>query len=254
MQILVPYGPGEALRVDLPDERVAGIIHPNQVSVADREQVLERALSQPLGSVTLDQFLKDAGELLILVNDATRPTPTAEVLRDLAPRLSELRIQFLVATGSHRGPTEEESRRIFGPLYERYSQQIAIHDARRSDEMVSIGTSQRGTELSINRRVLDAPRILVIGSVEPHYFAGYTGGRKAFLPGVAGFQTIEQNHRLALRKEAQSLVLEGNPVHEDMVDVLKPLADKQIFAIHTVLDREHRIYACTAGDLQLSFA
>jgi len=95
--------------------------------------------------------------------------------------------------------------------------------------------------------------LVIITSVEPHYFAGYTGGRKSFLPGVAAFKTIEQNHRLAMTPEAQALRLDGNPVHEDMMDAIKELRDMPIFAIQVVLDRHQQIYKVAAGDLNRSF-
>jgi lactate racemase len=90
------------------------------------------------------------------------------------------------------------------------------------------------------------------GSVEPHYFAGYTGGHKASLPGVAGFNTMEANHKLALSPKAQSLALEGNPVHEDVLDALA-LIKAPVFALMTVLDKDQKIAAATAGDLMESF-
>jgi nickel-dependent lactate racemase len=105
----------------------------------------------------------------------------------------------------------------------------------------------------VNRVGVEAHKIVIIGSVEPHYFGGYTGGRKAFLPGIASRKTIEQNHKYALRPEAKALALEGNPVHEDMIDALKTIADKEIFSIMTVLDGEHRLYAATAGHIHDSF-
>jgi nickel-dependent lactate racemase len=95
--------------------------------------------------------------------------------------------------------------------------------------------------------------VVVIGSVEPHYFAGYTGGRKSFLPGVASYKTIEMNHKLALSDNAKSLALEGNPVHEDMIDAMKVLKDINVFSIQTVLTGDHKVYAVTAGDLFESF-
>jgi nickel-dependent lactate racemase len=116
-----------------------------------------------------------------------------------------------------------------------------------------IGISKNGTNLKLNKKVMDADRIIVISSVEPHYFAGYTGGRKSFLPGVAAYETIEQNHKLALRLEAQALKLKGNPVHEDMDEVVKALKNKKIFSIMVVLDKDHRICHASAGDLTGSF-
>ncbi|MCL1984094.1 MAG: nickel-dependent lactate racemase, partial [Methanomassiliicoccaceae archaeon] len=100
----------------------------------------------------------------------------------------------------------------------------------------------------------DADRLVIITSVEPHYFAGYTGGRKSFLPGVASYRTVEQNHKLAMKMEAQSLVLDGNPVHEDMMDALEVVKGKQIFSIQMVLDRHQNIYKVAAGELNEAFS
>jgi len=105
----------------------------------------------------------------------------------------------------------------------------------------------------VNKLGVEAQKLVPISSVEPHYFAGYTGGRKSFLPGIASYKTIEQNHKHALKPEAKALVLEGNPVHEDMIDALKTIAEKEIFSIQTVLDGERRIYAATAGHIHKSF-
>ena len=87
--------------------------------------------------------------------------------------------------------------------------------------MVLLGSSKNGTEMAVNEMAVNADRLVIITSVEPHYFAGYTGGRKSFLPGVASYKTIEQNHKLAMRPEAQAIALAGNPVHEDMMDALQ---------------------------------
>jgi nickel-dependent lactate racemase len=161
------------------------------------------------------------------------------------------KVSFIVATGIHRAPTEEEYIQIFSEkYYKKYKDCIHSHDAKR-DEMVFLGTSKNGTEMRVNRRGVDAHKIVIISSVEPHYFAGYTGGRKSFLPGIASFETIEQNHKLALKPEACALKLKGNPVHEDMIDALSTVK-KEIFTISTVLDKNHRIYAATAGDIYKS--
>ena len=119
--------------------------------------------------------------------------------------------------------------------------------------MAYLGRSKRGTEIYLNKMVKEANGIIVIGSVEPHYFAGYTGGRKAFLPGVASYKTIEMNHKHALSAEAKSLALAGNPVHDDMADAMALLSGIRVFSIQTVLTGDHRIYAATAGDLTASF-
>ena len=98
--------------------------------------------------------------------------------------------------------------------------------------MVYIGTSRGGTKLRVNKRVMAASKLVIISSVEPHYFAGYTGGRKSFFPGVASYESIEQNHRHSMEPEAKILSLTGNPVHEDMEDALKSLKKKTDFFHH----------------------
>lgn len=253
MEIQVPYGQHDVLSVQLDEERVAGVVHPNKVTVGDENKTLEEALSRPINSKSFDQFLEDARDVLFIVNDATRPTPTAKILKMLTTRLIGREVKFIIATGIHRAPTPEEYRQIFGEMYSKFRDRIVAHDAKRDEDMVFIGKSKNGTEMYVNRMGMDAHKIVIIGSVEPHYFAGYTGGRKAFLPGIASYKTIEQNHKFALKMEAQALALEGNPVHEDMIDALKTIEDKEIFAIMTVLDSEHRIYAATAGHIHDSF-
>lgn len=253
MDIRVPYGKGE-VEVRIDDSRFAGSVYPNEVETGDEREVLGEALAHPLGSASFDEFLHGARDLVVIVNDRTRPTPTAKVLelvRDSIERVPS--VKFMVATGVHRAPTEDEYREIFGSLYDTFRDRAIAHDARKSGDMVYLGKSTNGTEMYVNRHVTEASRIMIIGSVEPHYFAGYTGGRKSFLPGVASYETIEQNHKYALLAAAQPLALEGNPVHEDMVDAIKCISDHEIFTIMTVLDREHRIYAAAAGDIDEAF-
>ena len=132
---------------------------------------------------------------MFIVNDGTRPTPTAAILRVLSKKIDLSSVRFLIATGIHRAPTEEEYRMIFGELYESLNDRIHPHDSRR-DKMVFLGRSKNGTEMAVNEIAVNADRLVIITSVEPHYFAGYTGGRKSFLPGVASYKTIEQNHKL----------------------------------------------------------
>jgi len=253
MEIEVPYGKGK-LDITIGDANFGGAVYPNEVEIGDETETLQRALERPFGSKTFDEFLEGADDLVVIVNDRTRPTPTAKVLELVRSKLDAVpNVKFVIATGVHRAPTPEEYGEIFGDMYDSYSGRIIAHDARKSDDMVYLGKSTNGTEMYVNRHVTEASKIMIIGSVEPHYFAGYTGGRKSFLPGVASFETIEQNHKYALLPSAQPLSLEGNPVHEDMVDAIKCISDHDIFTIMTVLDRQHRIYAVTAGDIDEAF-
>ncbi len=252
MLVEVPYGKHQ-IAVTIDDALVAGIVAGNEVLIGDENKTIRKAIENPINSASLEDFLINAKDVLFIVNDATRPTPTTRVLKAVFKMVKPVNPKFIVATGNHRAPTEKEYGQILGRFYDEYRTQIYAHDARADNEMVFIGTSRNGTDLYINRLAMQADKIITISSVEPHYFAGYTGGRKSFFPGLASYKSIEQNHGHAMDPRAKSLALGGNPVHEDMMDALKSLQNKDIFAIMTVLDKEHRVYATTAGHIHDSF-
>lgn len=251
MRVEVPYG-GGIETVEVPDENLGEVVYQKEVETDDRVQIILDAVKKPLSSPAISKFLNGAKDVLVVVNDATRPTPTWRIISAILPFLLNKKTRFIVATGMHREPTEEEYQYIFGDLWAAIKDDVHSHDSK-NDEMVLLGTSKNGTPIKINKMVADADRIIVISSVEPHYFAGYTGGRKSFLPGVSAYETIEANHKLALNLEAQALRLEGNPVAEDMDDAMRLLKHKKIFSIMTVLDKNHRTCCAYAGDLKESF-
>jgi nickel-dependent lactate racemase len=251
MQIKIPYGK-ENVEINIPDN--SEILVPNKVKIQNENKLIEEALENPLGFESYDEFADDCEKILVIINDATRPTPTSKILKYLLPVLSSHPdIKFLIATGVHRAPTEEEYKYIFGDTYKIFRRKVYAHDARKDEDMAYLGKSKNGTEMYINKLVPEYKNILVIGSVEPHYFAGYTGGRKSFLPGVASYKTIEMNHKLALSDDARSLALGDNPVNEDMVDAMNVLKDLNVFSIQTILTGDHKLFAVTAGDLHKSF-
>jgi lactate racemase len=252
MKLNIPYGKDEKQVLNIPDRNFAGVIYPKDVKPANESAEIGRALSEPIGGPTLEKFLEGGKDVVFIVNDGTRPTPTCKVIDALAEKMDLTKAKFLVATGAHRPPTEEEYRFIFGKNYDALKSRIHAHDAKK-DNCIHLGRSKNGTEMLVNEMAVNADRLVIITSVEPHYFAGYTGGRKSFLPGVAAYKTIEQNHILAMKPEARALALDGNPVHEDMMDALKVVKDKPIFAIQIVLDRHQNIYKVEAGDLHRSF-
>ncbi len=237
------------MAVEIPGHRFAGVLEPPLPPAAPEPgKLLSRARAAAGG----ERFLA-GGRPLVLVNDATRPTPTAAMLAHLWPALRHRRPRFLVAAGTHRPPTRGECHRIFGDLWEEVAADVAFHDAGDASRLVELGRTPAGTRVLLNRQVVEAKKILVLGSVEPHYFAGFTGGRKIFLPGVAAAGSIEQNHRLALDGAARALALAGNPVHADMDAALDLLGDREIFALLVVLDRERRPQAAFAGDIRAAF-
>lgn len=252
-EIEVPYG-SERVSVRLPEANLAAVIKPNSFPIRDEITTVRAALSEPIDSEPFSDFVSHPGDrTLIIVNDATRPTPTARVLPSLLELAGQADLSLIVATGTHGHPKPEEMAWIFGDLLDGISGRVFVHDCRNANDMRQVGVTSRGTVVSLNRLALEADRLVVLSSVEPHYFAGYTGGRKSILPGLAAFETVEQNHSLALEPGVVPLALSGNPVHEDMVEAVSFLGDKPIFNINLVLDEHDRIYAATAGDLSASF-
>ena len=249
----IRYGRDGVQRVEIPDRNYIGTFSPNDVEIGSPDEIIGKSIDSPIGSESLADFLEGGKDIVFIVNDGTRPTPTAKVLDALAKRMDLRKARYLIATGTHRDMTEEEYNNVFGSHYQELKDRIIAHDAKKS-ECVYLGDAKSGTPMEVNKIAVDADRLVIITSVEPHYFAGYTGGRKSFLPGVASFRTIETNHKLAMSKEAQSLVLEGNPVHEDMMDALEQVKGKKIFTIQMVLDRHQNIYRVASGDINKAFA
>jgi len=252
VEINIPYGKDGIIKIDVPKKNYQGTLAPKDVSVGDRDKVISSSLDHPISSPPIEEFLKGGRDVVFIVNDGTRPTPTAHVLEAISKRVDISGFRFLIATGTHRGPNEEELGFIFGNVLEKVRKNIHSHDSRK-DKCVHLGRSKNGTDMEVNEMAVNADRLVIITSVEPHYFAGYTGGRKSFLPGVASFKCIEQNHKLAMRKEAGVLKLEGNPVHEDMIDALKVVKGKKIFSIQIVMDRHQHVYKVASGDLYKAF-
>jgi nickel-dependent lactate racemase len=262
MKLDVPYL-DKTFPLEFPDENLLAVAEPNEFTAAGSEaEILAQALSRPFGkegqkAQSLPEFLKGGAKILVIINDATRPTPTKAMLKALMPvfsgcGLTHDKITLIVAAGAHRAPNENEYMQILGEFYEKLRPHCVYHDARNAETMVSLGTTRNGTPIEVNKRIFDADRIIATGSVEPHYFAGFTGGRKAFLPGIASYKTIEANHKQALSPKAHSLALEGNPVHEDMMDALQ-FIKAPVFAFMTVLDKEQRAAAAASGGLLESF-
>ena len=252
MKISMKYG-NET--IDLQTDEQIKILKPEKIDLESETEILKKAFQNPINKESFEEFASSSERLLIIVNDATRPTPTARVLDYLSPiLLNHSDVAFIVACGSHRAPTEDEFEQIFGKCYKEFKDKIFVHDAENKDEIEFIGKTSSGNKIGFNKKVFDYKNVVAINSVEPHYFAGYTGGRKSFLPGVAAYETIEYNHTSALEKEACGLALKGNPVNEDMMESVELLKEKiNIFSIQIVLTPSGETYNVTTGDLHDSF-
>lgn len=252
MKLHIKYNKS-SIEIYVDDTRIAGIVAPKEIEKRDSDSLIRNAIRNPVDGPSLSTFFDDINRPLCIVNDTDRATPTAKILHQIQCEIGRLDFDFLVATGSHPAPSELDFETIFGDLLPDVRNRIHIHDSRNSEEMVCIGTTSRGTSVFLNKKVMDADRLIVIGTVEPHYFAGFTGGRKSFLPGTAGYESIEQNHKLALEPGVDVMALEGNPVHEDMSEAAGLLHGKSIFSIQTVMAGHDRITEVFAGSLDASF-
>jgi nickel-dependent lactate racemase len=205
-----------------------------------------------LSSARFDKFL-GYGKPLVVVNDAFRPTPTGEILsliKEIHPRFEA---DFIVACGNHPAPEDEDLEEIFSS-YERSPRgNLYFHDCRNLDDMSKVGELD-GEPVYLNKNVFAYPALILIGSVEPHYFAGYTGGRKSIVPGLTDFESNRRNHALAVSADAQPLRLENNPVVEDLERMLALMQLPPLFSMQIVSDRRRQILDCFCGDLKSSFS
>ncbi|KAA3637155.1 MAG: nickel-dependent lactate racemase [Calditrichaeota bacterium] len=193
--------------------------------------------------------------LLIVVNDAHRSTPTAQVLEWLTKWKPSLvgSADFLIACGTHKLPDESEKRKIFGALFDSVSSRITSHDCHKKEEMKLIGQDSNGHDCFVNKKLFEYKHIFLINSIEPHYFAGYTGGRKSIVPGLADFETIERNHNLANSLECMPLRLQGNPMAEHLESIVANFNQDNIFTLQIVYDNKKRIKNFFFGSLKDAF-
>jgi len=195
--------------------------------------------------------LFNKSSVLTVVNDGYRRTPTAFLLDLIWDYIKKG--DFIIATGTHRSSTDEELGTIFGKKLKQIKPKLHIHDCYNKLALVSKGVTSYGTPVLLNNKVDDADLIFTINSVEPHFFAGFTGGRKSIVPGLAAFSTVQTNHRLAKDEKSCALNLKNNPLHKDLEECLKLINDRPILTIQCVTDREGNIVDLFIGNLQESF-
>jgi nickel-dependent lactate racemase len=250
--ISIPYGK-DLVEIRCAEKNIMDVIYPKTTPRQGSTNVLKASIENPVDGSSLRDFLMTTEPVLCIVNDATRPTRTSAVFDLIKEDIRNRDIHFLVATGAHRAPIAAELQMILGTQYSQHHARILVHNARDGESVEYFGTTRYGNELWLNKALKDYDRILVIGSVEPHYFAGFTGGRKSILPGVAAYRTIEANHKHATHPRARPLNLSGNPIHEEMVDCLRLLDDKELFSIQMVLDHQHNICDAFTGSPTQTF-
>jgi len=250
------YGKTEVC-VRVPTRNFLGSIEPKErAGVPDARAEIERALKEPIGSKNLGEIVKPEDKVVIVVDDATRPAPSNLMVLPLLAELNaagvkDENVTIVFACGTHRAVTQEEAVRMLGEEVLNRVKTVS-HDCRASD-LVNVGTTQKhGTKVYLNRVFAEADVKVLTGDVCFHYYAGYGGGRKSVLPGVAGEESIKHNHAMLLDSHAKTGVLDGNPVHEDMVEAAR-LA-KVDFVLNVVANSRGEVVKAFAGDMEQIFA
>lgn len=236
-------------KVEVDSQQVLDILEPNQVPAAlSGEAAVREALEHPIGTPRLREIVHPGETVAIVTSDITRPMPTWKVMPALLEELHAAGVRqeditLVFALGSHRGHTEEEMRHLAG---EQAWGKIRCVDLDPGD-CVHIGTTARGTPVDIDRRVAEADRRICLGNIEYHYFAGYSGGAKAIMPGVSTRAAIQANHCRMVLPEACAGRLEGNPVREDIEEAANMVGVD--FILNVVLDAHKEIIRAVAGDV-----
>ncbi len=253
----IPYGNRE-LPLSLPGGRLVHRLVPRTPSPPGLPaEVLASALRQPIGSPPLREIAAGLRSAAILIPGKARVAGTREYVAALISELNQSGIpdrgiEVFLADGTHEQHVASDIMALLGE--ELATRVRCLGHNPRKDELVELGTTSFGTPVLFNRRVLDAEVKILTGRIVPHYFAGFSGGRKALVPGVAGFRTILANHRLTLHPErgihpgVRLCALLDNPVHLDMVEGAR-LAQPD-FCLNTMLDTDHRMVAAVAGDFE----
>ncbi len=218
-------------------------------------ELVERALAAPIGSEPLHELARGKEKIVVIASDHTRPVPSRVImpamLRELRRGNPEAEITILIATGCHRETTREELVGKFGPeIVER--ERIVIHDCDDRQSLVNLGTLPSGGICEVNRLAVEADLLVAEGFIEPHFFAGFSGGRKSVLPGIAGRATVLANHCSEFIDHpcARTGILEGNPIHADMLWAARTA--KLRFIVNVVLNGEKKVIGAVAGDPEMA--
>lgn len=236
-------------RTVIPDKNLAAILKPNPVEVKGTpEELVRQALANPIGTPRLSEIVKPGEKIVIVTSDITRPMPSKIVLPFVLEELGragipDSDIEIVFGLGIHRGHNEEEKRKLVGDaVYER----VRCTDSD-PDRVVSYGrTSGNGTPVDVFENVARADRRICLGNIEYHYFAGYSGGGKAIMPGVATRGSIQANHSQMVRPGARTGEIESNPVRLD-IDAAAGMVGID-FILNVVLNEKKEIVHAVAGD------
>ena len=247
------FGLGTSTQVvEVPEKNLIGVLRAKPApTIASEEEEVRRALREPVGAPPLRQVVRPGEKIAVITSDITRPMPTRKVMPALLDELYAAGVKpeditLVYALGSHRRQTDEERRRLAG---ERAWNEIRCVDCD-PDDCVHLGVTSAGTPVDITRVVAEADRRICLGNVEYHYFAGYSGGAKAIMPGCSTRAAIQSNHSMMVRAEAAAGNLKTNPVRRDIEEAAALCGIDYI--LNVVLGEHKEILRAAAGDVTLA--
>lgn len=252
MKVELAYGEGR-LALELPAGRTTVIKPTHTAGLADERAAVREALRQPVGAAPLRESVRPDQRVCIVFTDATRATPNERIIPWLLEELAEAGvpregITLLNSTGTHRpAPTEELERLLTPEVVAGY--RVLNHDCHDAASLVEVGRTRTGAPALLNRHVVEADFRIITGFIEPHFFAGFSGGPKGIMPGCAGLETVMSNHGAANIGDSRATfgVLEGNPLWEELRDIALKVGPS--FLLNVTLNEERQITGVFAGDL-----
>lgn len=251
--LFFPYGK-KKLPLTIEDGELSAVLTSSlgsYVPEGTEEGLVEEALKHPIDSPSLAELSAGKKHIVLIASDHTRPVPSKLIvppmLREIRKGNPDAQITILIATGCHRGTTNAELIDKFGEEIV-INERIVVHDCDDEANLVSLGILPSGAELRVNRLAAEADLVVAEGFIEPHFFAGFSGGRKSVLPGICARKTVMENHCSAFIADpkARTGILDGNPIHRDMVRAAELC--KLAFIVNVVLDENHKVIYAVAGN------
>ncbi len=254
-KILLPYGK-ESVPIEIEEDHLVGVLRSGIQAYRPpkgAEELVRDSLAHPVGAPRLRELAKGRRRVTVIASDHTRPVPSRVIMPQMLAEIRagnpEAEITLLIATGLHRSTTRDELAAKFGDEIAG-RERIVVHDCDDTANLVSLGKLPSGGNLIVNRLAVETDLLVSEGFIEPHFFAGFSGGRKSVLPGVASRETVMYNHNAGFidSPRARTGVLDGNPIHRDMLFAAR--AAKLAFVVNVVVDAAHNPIFSVAGDCE----
>ncbi len=256
-EVSIPYGMSQ-LKWEMPVDGNHWLLSSRDLpSVPNLAEAVRHALEQPIGAPRIRDAVQVGDRVAIVINDITRPAPSGIIVREIAKDLAvagveDSQVVILVATGTHRPNTRQELKEMLGEeIVERFL--VVNHDCRDNNNLVHVGTTPGGTPVVINRLFAEASYRILTGVITPHPAAGYSGGRKSVIPGLAGLEALKRHHSFPIRPYHPAMGrLDDNPFHLEALAAAKTVGVDMI--VNVVPNSKGQLVGVVAGDLELAHA